>query len=224
MPGVIEMPGTAAPDTKRDMAEAWRRKRSKSGKGLPGMLDGGATWKPTGVTNEQAQFLATRKFTAAEIAGQMFLLDPSDLGIPVDGTSLTYANLAQRNTRRVQVTLMPWIRRIESALTPLVIGGAYRFNVDARLRGDTRESYETLAVGLANGFLSIDEVREILGLTPRINVGEAPTQSELAEMIQKIYLGVNVVVTDEEARDILRKAGADLPAGPLPKMEAVNAA
>jgi HK97 family phage portal protein len=65
MPGVIEIPGKAQPDQMTAMAAAWKRKRSRSGKGLPGVLESGATWKATGVTNEQAQFLATRKFTAS---------------------------------------------------------------------------------------------------------------------------------------------------------------
>lgn len=164
MPGVIESPNVMQPDTMRNLAAQWRARRQKGGRGLPGVLQAGATWKPTGVTNEQAQFLATRRYTAAEIAGQMFLLDPSDLGIGVEGTSLTYANLAQRNERRMRVALMPWIRRIESKLSLLIPGGEYRFDVDAGLRGSTRESYETLAVAVDSGIMTQDEAREILGL------------------------------------------------------------
>ena len=186
MPGVIEIPGDPQEGTMQNLAAQWRRKRRSGGKGLPGVLKNGATWKPTGVTNEQAQFLATRKYTAAEIAGQMFLLDPSDLGIPVEGTSLTYANLEQRNQRRMQVALMPWIRRIESQLSELIVGGDYRFDVDSRLRGNTRESYETLAIGLAAGFLTIDEVRAILGLPARGNFAATASQQEVDEMIARL--------------------------------------
>lgn len=175
MPGVIEMIKVATPGAKRELAAMWRRNRSRAGKGLPGILDDGATWKSTGVTNEQSQFLETRNFTAAEIVGQLFLLDPSDLGIAVPGTQLTYANLAQRNTRRVQVALMPWIRRLELAFSPYVQGGL-KFNVDARLRGDTKESYETLAIAYTNGFLTLDEIREILNLDPLDEVPAEITQ------------------------------------------------
>ena len=147
MPGVIEIPSKAQPEMMAAMAEHWKKKRSRRGKGLPGVLESGATWKPTGVTNEQAQFLATRKFTAAEIAGQMFLLDPSDLGIPVEGTSLTYANLEQRNARRVQVTLLPWIIRIEKALSALLFEPRYmKFNVEGLLRGDTLNRFQSYAL------------------------------------------------------------------------------
>jgi len=166
MPGVIEVPGSLQPETQLQMGQWWKRKRKSGGRGLPGILQGGAQWKQTGVNHEQAQFLATRKWNAAEIAGQIFMLDPSDLGIPVDGTSLTYANLEQRNVRRMQVALMPWIRKIEEGLSPLIDGGSYKFDVDSRLRGNTRESYETLSVAVRNGFMSIDEARDILGFLP----------------------------------------------------------
>ena len=163
MPGVIEMPGRAQPETMRMVAESWRRRRSKGGRGLPGMLQEGATWKPTGVTNEQAQFLATRQFTAAEIAGQMFMVDPTELGIGVMGQSLTYANLEQRNTRFIRVALTPWIVRLERMLTTLLMDSSafVRFNVDGFLRSDalTRaQSYEVLS-GI--GVLTIDEIRDL---------------------------------------------------------------
>ncbi len=144
MPGVIELPRVAQPEQMKNLARQWQSKRSKGGRGLPGVLDDGAQWKPTGVTNEQAQFLQTRKHTAAEIAGQMFLLDPSDLGIPVEGTSLTYANLEQRNARRVQVTFLPWIVRLESALSALMVQPRFvKLNVSGLLRGDTRTRWDT---------------------------------------------------------------------------------
>ncbi len=219
MPGVIEMAGAAQPETLNSIARQWRRKRRSGGRGLPGVLDNGATWKATGVTNEQAQFLATRKYTDAQIAAQVFLLDPSDLGIPVEGSSITYANQQQRDSRRLRIALMPWIRRIEPGVTRLLwSGGAYTFDVDSRLRGHTKESYETLAIALAAGFMTIDEVRAILGMPPRPNATEAPTARELAEMIQKIYLGVGVVLTADEAREILNSGGANLPPGFMPSV------
>lgn len=143
MSGVIESSQTLAPAYKRDLAEQWQRKHSGGENAwLPGVLDGGATWKPTAVTNEQAQFLETRGFTAAEIAGQMFLVDPSELGIPVSGTSLTYANLLERSTRRVQVTLLPWIIRLEQALSSLLARPQYvKLNVDGILRGSSTQRW-----------------------------------------------------------------------------------
>ncbi len=167
MPGVIEMQKVAVPDTKKQLAQQWRRLRSSGGKGLPGVLDDGATWKPTGVSNEDAQFLATRNLTDAQIAGQLFLVDPSDLGIGVPGTSLTYANLEQRNIRRVQVTLLPWMVRIEHAVSTLLAAPRYmKFNVDGLLRADLKSRYESYAIGIASKFLVPNEPRALEDLAP----------------------------------------------------------
>ena len=137
MPGVIEISGKATGTTMRETARLWQARRREGGRGMPGVLQDGASWKATGVTSEQAQFLGTRKFSAAEIAAQMFLIDPTDLGIPVEGSSITYANLEQRNSRRVQVTFLPWIVRLETALSALLPRGQYcKLNVSALLRGD----------------------------------------------------------------------------------------
>ena len=167
MPGVIESPHVMEPDTKRNIALQWQRKRRKGGRGLPGVLDGGATWKPTGMSSEDAQFLATRRYTAAEIAGQIFLLDPADLGIGVEGTSLTYANLEQRNARRVQVTFLPWMVRIESAVSRLLAQPRYmKFNVSGLLRGDTLAQYQAWAIGIDKQILVPNEPRAWLDLKP----------------------------------------------------------
>ena len=176
MSGVIEVPGELTPTMARDMAKQWSRFHGGSKKAhLPGVLQGGATWKTTGVTNDQAQFLETRKFTAAEIAGQMFLLDPTDLGIGVDGASITYANLEQRNARRVQVTFLPWLIRIEHALSSILTEGEYiKFNVEGLLRGDTKTRYETYKIGRDIGVLELSEIRAWEELPPLPDVPAAP--------------------------------------------------
>jgi len=167
MPGVIEMPGRAQPDTLRSIADQWRKRRREGGRGLPGVLQEGATWRPTGVTNEQMQFLQTRKYQAAEIAAQMFMIDPSELGISVDGTSLTYANLEQRNTRFVRVSLLPWIVRIEKALSDLMMRPRYaKFNVDGLLRSDLPTRYAAYSTGIGAGFLLPDEARALEDMPP----------------------------------------------------------
>jgi HK97 family phage portal protein len=175
MPGVIEMPGSAQSETLKAIADQWRRRRREGGRGLPGVLQEGAVWKPTGVTNEQAQFLATRKFTSAEIAGQMFMIDPTELGIGIEGSSLTYANLEQRNTRFVRVTLLPWIVRLEKALSDLLAQPRYvKFNLGALLRGDLQTRYAAYAVGIGAGFLEPNEARDWEDLPPMDDAPDVP--------------------------------------------------
>lgn len=223
MPGVIESPTPMIPGQMKQLAELWQRKRKQGGKGLPGVLDGGATWKPIGVTNEAAQFLATRNFTAAEIAGQMFKVDPADLGIAVAGTSLTYANLSERNTRRVQVTFLPWMIRIENAITELLAAPRYmKFNVDALLRGDPtqRAAYYTAMSSINASAKSYGqppvmltaEMRALEDFDPiaETKAEDAATPLQLAEMIKGIFHGVGTVGSADEIRAILNRAGAGL--------------
>jgi HK97 family phage portal protein len=181
MPGVIEMPYTATPDIMKDTADTWRRKRTKGGRGLPGVLQNGAVWKPTGVTNEQAQFLATRQWTSAEIAGQVFLVDPSDLGIPVVGSSLTYANLEQRNIRRLQVTLLPWIVRLEAAVSALLANPRYiKLNTNALLRADLKTRYESYSIGLAGAPFLLDSEPRAWEDLPPASMPEPPAPPPVA--------------------------------------------
>ena len=64
--------------------------------------------------------------------------------------------------------------------------------------------------------MTIREVRDILGLA-ELPEADQSSARELAEMIQKIYLGVGVVLTVDEARQILNSGGANLPPGGVPQ-------
>ncbi len=148
--GVIEDPAPADPQKARDTARIFSRLHGGNRKAhLPGVLMGGATWKAAGVTQEQAQFLQTRAFNAAEIASHMFLIDPTEFGQSAGDKSstLTYQNLEQRNARKVQVTFLPWIVRLETAWTALLPKGQFaKLNVGALLRGDTKTRFDTYLV------------------------------------------------------------------------------
>lgn len=174
--GVIEVPGELEPIKARELARTWAKKHAGKGKvGLPGVLQGGATWKPTAVNNEQAQFLETRRFTAAEIAAQMFLIDPPEIGIGVEGQSLTYTNQEQRNTRKVQVTFLPWIVRLENAISSLLPQPRYmKLNVNGLLRGDTKTRFDAYAVGIASKFMVPNEARAFEDWSPLPGGDEPP--------------------------------------------------
>lgn len=164
MSGVISVPGTMPPEgpaSPKEMAKAFARQHSGKNKAhLPAVLQGGATWQATGVTQEQAQFLETRQFTDAQIAAQLFMLDPSDLGIPVPGTSLTYANQEQRDIRRARVALLPVIVRIEKALSAILARPRYiKINLNASMRADTLTRFQAYAIGIKNQFLTPNEPR-----------------------------------------------------------------
>lgn len=176
--GVIETPGDMTPDKARDMARTWDRTHAGADKShKTGVLVGGAQWKPTAVNNEQAQFLQTQQFTASQICSLMFQIDPSEMGLPVEGSSLTYANLEQRNARKVQVTFLPWIARLEAALSAVLPRPQYvKLNVNGLLRGDTTNRFTAYATAIQNDFMTPNEAREFEDWQP-LPGGDVVSQS-----------------------------------------------
>lgn len=173
MSGVIEVPGDMPAEgagSAKELAKQFNRRHSGKNKAhLPAVLVAGAKWQSTGVTNEQAQFLQTRQFTAAQIASMMFLIDPTEFGMSMDkGSSITYANLEQRNARKVTVTYLPWLVRLEHAISELLARPRFmKFNVNGLLRGDTKTRYESYRIANpTDTWLAADEIRAFEDLPP----------------------------------------------------------
>jgi HK97 family phage portal protein len=209
--GVIESPGPLTPDQAKILKTSFAAKHGGLKRShLPGVLTEGAKWTPISISPEQAQFLDTRRFTAAEIASLVFGVDPAMLGLNQPGTSITYANLEQRGIHFVQFTMLPWIVRLERLINKLLGPPEYvKLNVDGLLRADTKTRYDAYAIGVDKGWLRTNEVRELEDL-PQIEGGGSASPQEIAVMLQKIYLAVGKVISAEEAREIVNRAGGDL--------------
>src|SRR6185369_6215938 len=171
--GVITSPRDFTREQARDLLDKFGRDHSGANAHKPGLLDGGAEWQPLSVSPAEAQFLESRKYQAAEIAGQMFLLDPTMLGIEINSRNLTYANLEQRGIHFVTFTLLRWLVRLEEFLTDLLPAPQYmKFNVAGLMRADLKTRYEAhqIALGGPQGsgkaWLTIEEVRDIEDLGP----------------------------------------------------------
>ena len=176
MPGVIQVPGKPSPDQVQNMANAWKRNRNRRNRGLPGVLTEGATWTATGVTNEQAQFLQTRQWTAAEISGQVFMIDPREFGIPITGSTLDYTTAESRKTNLLTKALLPWIIRLEHALSGLLpLAEFLKFNVDGFLRGDSAARWTTYEAAMR-----INTAAAALGQSPVLLTDEIRSLEDLA--------------------------------------------
>lgn len=228
--GVISFPGQApGKEDLKALRESWQRTYGGTERShLPGVLFGGATWTPISISPEQAQFLETRRYTAAEIAGQLFGLPPTVLGIPVEAAStITYSNVSSQwddVMRRIQPTIVKFERHL-SALLPRP--QYVRFNADAYLRPDLAARTQIHATWVSSGLGTVNERRAIEDLAP-VDGGDvlyrpagldavsaeddgAGRARSLAEIVQKLYLGVGVMLTADEARAIANEAGASLP-------------
>jgi HK97 family phage portal protein len=127
------------------------------------LLEGGLDASRIGLTGEESQFIESRNFQVADIA-RVFRVPGVLLGIG-DKTS-TYASSEQFFLSYVKHTLVPWCRRIESSAKRDLFAASERdlfvkFNLDHQLRADLKTRYESYAIGVTNGFIVRNEVREL---------------------------------------------------------------
>lgn len=132
----------------------------------PAVMGAGLRYERIQVSPEEAQFLDTQRFTVEQIA-RIYGVFPEMIGGATSGSSVTYANREQRAADWLTFGLMPYLIPIEESLSSLVPRPQrVRFNTDALLRSDTKTRYESHAIGLASGFLTVDEVRHLEDLAP----------------------------------------------------------
>lgn len=130
------------------------------------VLSKGLNYKPILISPKDAMWLDAMNFSTLEVC-RLFGVPTSLMYAAIEGNSMTYTNVEQEWLAFVRFTLMDYIRPIEDALTELVpYGQRVKFNIEGLLRTDTRTRYDAHAVGLAAGFLTINEVRSIEGLEP----------------------------------------------------------
>lgn len=194
----------------------------------------GADWTldQVGVSAADAQFLDAIRANATQIAA-IFRVPPEKIGGET-GSSMTYATTEQQGIDFLTYALRPWMVRFEQALSTIMPRDLNaRFNPDALLRTDVKTRMDAYQVALAIGALTQDEVRALEDRQPLDEKQQAQWSAtfsnggkkrglDLVEAVQKIYLGVDKVITAEEARQILNAYGADL-TGPGPQSHTTGA-
>lgn len=130
------------------------------------VLSSGLTYGAVSLNPEQAQFLENQKFINRQIA-LMFGVPPMYLSMSIEGQGMTYINGNEDRTRLYDDGLQQYVVRIQQAITDLLPRGQKAmFNLTQFLRPNQLARYQSYSIGLDKGFLSIDEVREIEGMSP----------------------------------------------------------
>ncbi len=160
--GVLEHPGTVK-DFKK-VREGWDRTYGGSANAnKTAILEEGMKYTPISIAPEQAQFLETRKFQINEIA-RIFRVPPHMVG---DLEKSSFSNIEQQSLEFVKYTLDPWVSRWEQAIMRSLLTDEekkkyfVKFNVDGLLRGDYESRMRGYSIGIQNGFMSPNDVREL---------------------------------------------------------------
>jgi len=162
-PGVVlQTDGTLTAEAAERLRDNWERIHKVSDRSSrTAVLTGGIKATELGMSNEASQFQSSREFQCSEIA--RVYRCPQHL---IQGTP--GGDLEVQGQEFVTYTLMPWLNRIESAISRSLIynDDEYyaKFDVKGLLRANSnqRASYYSTMIGL--GIFSINDCRKAEGL------------------------------------------------------------
>lgn len=169
-PGVIEVADDLTDEQVKQLKDDFKaRNAGLRNMHMPPILTGGAQFKPTIISPEQAQFLESRKFSVSEVA-RWFRVPPHMVGDMEKSTSWG-SGIEQQSIAFVTNTLRPWIERLERAYSRYMLlfqPDAYiRFDETRLLRGDSKTRAEVNASAIGWGWKSPNEARVDEGWEPR---------------------------------------------------------
>ncbi len=169
-PDKVITKGPATIEGKKKLQEAYDNAYGgihKSHKTL--VLEGESDIKTIGMSNEDSQFLDTRRFQSYEICG-FYRVPPHMISI-LDRA--TFSNVENQSIQFVQNCMMPRVRRWEAAISLRLLTQAERragifaeFNVDGLLRGDFESRMKGYSSAIQNAILSPNEIRKKENLDP----------------------------------------------------------
>tara|TARA_R110001599_G_C12233250_1_gene658196 strand:+ start:1209 stop:2444 length:1236 start_codon:yes stop_codon:yes gene_type:complete len=158
-----------------------------SGSNQTAILEEGLTFKPVGISPDQAQFLASRTFSIQEI-GRIWNIPNHMLG---DNSKSSFNNIEMQSQEFVTFSLLPYITRIENEMNNKLfrtsdLGRVFiKFNVGGLLRGNTKDRSEFYTKMITNGVMSINEVRALEDLN-KIEDGDKHFMQMNMTTIEKI--------------------------------------
>jgi HK97 family phage portal protein len=132
------------------------------------ILDNDAKWVPLSVSPEDAEVLASRRFSVEELA-RLFGVPAPIIG---DLSHGTFTNAETTGRWMAQFTLSPWCRKIESEFARSVFGGGnsgshIEIDLSGLQRGSYVERWQANVAAVTAGILDANEVREAEGYNPR---------------------------------------------------------
>ena len=158
--GVLQHPGRIGDQAMKNLRDSWSALHGGVGNShRVAILEEGMKWESVSMTNEDAQFLQTRKFQLGDIA-RWFRIPPHMLG---DLERATHSNIEHSQIEFVTHTLRPWLVNWEQSIKrDLIIEDevSVEFSVDGLLRGDSASRVAVYHNGIQDGWLNPNEVRE----------------------------------------------------------------
>jgi HK97 family phage portal protein len=162
-PGLIlKTPQNMGTESKDKLREAFSEKFSGAlNAGKVVVLEGGMEVEKVGFSADDAQWLQSRNFSVEDCA-RWFRISPHMIGSP---TRLAYASAESEYNAFLTLSLLPWLRNIESEMCSTLLPDRTQFliELDANgvARGSLSERYSAYSQGLTgpNPWLTVADVR-----------------------------------------------------------------
>ncbi|MGD6778450.1 phage portal protein [Sutcliffiella horikoshii] len=165
--GILSTAGSIKDPTK--VRDAWQSAYGGIGNSNKvAVLEDGLQYQPISMPNSDAQFLETRKFQIEEIC-RIFQVPPH---MVADLSKSSFSNIENQSISFVVHTIRPWLVRIEQAMDRKLFKESEKgqcfvsFNASALMRGDYKSRMDGYAIGIQNGFFSVNDVRRMENLDP----------------------------------------------------------
>ncbi len=164
--GVLSTIQKVKAEDKTKMRAEWEELQSGANQHRVAVLDQDLKFQQISISNEDSQFLESRKYTREEIAG-LFGLQPSQIG---DVSRVAGETFAAQQLTFLTDCLRPWLNKIKQELTRKLLVGLPTYSIEHdvsdRLKVDFKTMMDGFAVGRQWGFYTANEVRKALGENP----------------------------------------------------------
>lgn len=112
----------------------------------PLVLPQSVQWKQIQINPEDSQFIELMQFTGGQVAG-FFGLDPSHVGLPVEGGSMDYSNRENRQQDVLQDAVMQVVIPLDEAMTDLLPNSMTAItSPEGLLRADLLTRYQSYEI------------------------------------------------------------------------------
>lgn len=160
---VLETDGQITTEQAKILRDSWEEAHWKRRR--PAVLTGGLKWRPITASASDMDTMAHRDAIIRDVARAYRI--PLHLMLGTGGDSQTYQNVEAAGINFVRHTLLPWMRRIEDALSelfpyPMVV----RFDANDLMRADRMTRARAQQLQILSGVLSPNEARHEEGLEP----------------------------------------------------------
>jgi HK97 family phage portal protein len=203
-PAVIKVPSAGGtPEAERAkaqrVADTWQQTHSGSNVGRIGVLVGGAELTSIAISPHDAEWLEAKRFSVSEVA--RFYGVPPHLIADASNSTSWGSGLQEQNLAFGQFSLRPWVERIEDAHTRLLTTEGLtevfiKLNVDALLRASLKDRYESYAVAIDNGFMTVNEARKFEDMPP-VKWGDEPFIAAKQDKPERVPIQQNPTVVPD---------------------------